>query len=202
MAGFEGFGPVPAVVGRLIRPVHRTIRATVLSAVAIAAALGLGGCSGDDASGPPAAVETPPPITKPPAAPTSPPPSTDPLPPPAALTDVMARLADPNVPGTEKVGLVEYATADDTAALDRFGRALRDGGFMPVTFEATDLTWSQAHQGNVVANVTIKTASGQSGGNFTFPMEFSPTHGAWQLTRQTADMLLQLGQEPTAKPTP
>ena len=181
---------------------HRTIRATVLSAVAIAAALGLGACGGDDAPGSPAAIETPPPITKPPAAPTSAAPSADPLPPPTALTDVMARLADPSIPGAEKVGLVEYATADDTAALDRFGRALRDGGFMPVTFEATDLTWSQANRGNVVASVTIKTASKQDGGNFTFPMEFSPTHGAWQLTRQTADMLLQLGQEPTATPTP
>jgi hypothetical protein len=202
MADLEIVGPILADVGRLIRPVHRTIRATVLSAVAIAAALGLGGCGGDHAPGPPAAVETPPPITKPPTAPTSPLPSANPLPPPTALTDVMARLADANIPGTEKVGLVEYATADDAPALDRFGRALRDGGFTPATFEATDLTWSQAHQGNVVANVTIKTAGPQAGGNFTFPMEFSPTHGSWQLTRQTADMLLQLGQEPTATPNP
>jgi hypothetical protein len=112
----------------------------------------------------------------------------------------MARLADPNIPGTEKVGLVEYATAGDAASLDRFGRALRDGGFMPLTFEARDLTWSQAHRGNVVANIVIKTANEQ-GGDFTFPMEFSPTQGSWQLTRQTADMLLQLGQDPTATPT-
>ena len=181
---------------------HRTTRATVLSAVAIAAALGLGACGGDDAPSSPAAVETPPPITKPPGGPTSAPPSADPLPPPTALTDVMGKLADPNIPGTEKVGLVEYATADDTEALDRFGRALRDGGFMPVTFEATDLTWSQANRGNVVANVTIDTASPQNGGKFTFPMEFSPIHGSWQLTRQTADMLLALGQEPTATPGP
>ncbi|HJT95433.1 MAG TPA: hypothetical protein VJ777_26430 [Mycobacterium sp.] len=179
---------------------HRTIRATVLSAVAIAAALGLSGCGGDDNSGQPAAVESPPPITKPPAAPVSPPPAIDPLPPPTALTDVMARLADVNVPGADKVALVEYATADDAAALDRFGRALRDGGFTPLTFEATDLTWSQAHPGNVVANIIIKTANRQAGGDFTFPMEFSPTHGSWQVTRQTADMLLQLGQEPTATP--
>jgi hypothetical protein len=122
------------------------------------------------------------------------------LPPPTALTDVMARLADPNMPGAQKVGLVEYATADDAAALDRFGRALRDGGFMPLSFEATDLTWSQSHQGNVVANVIIKTANRQAG-DFMFPMEFSPTHGSWQLTRQTAEMLLQLGQETTATPT-
>ena len=47
---------------------------------------------------------------------------------------------------------------------------------MPLTFEATDLTWSQAHQGNVIANVTIKTANPQAGRDFTFPMEFSPTN--------------------------
>jgi hypothetical protein len=178
--------------------VHRTIRATFLSAVAIAAALGLSGCGGD-APSQPAAVETPPPITEPPTA--SPPPAADPLPPPTALTDVMARLADPNIPGAEKVGLVEDTTADDAAALDRFGRALRDGGYMPLSFEATDLTWSQSHQGNVVANVIIKTANRQAGGDFRFPMEFSPTRGTWQLTRETADMLLQLGQEPTATPS-
>ena len=138
----------------------------------------------------------------PPTAPVAPSPAADPLPSPTALTDVMARLADPNIPGSEKVGLVEHATADDAAALDRFGRALRDGGYMPLSFEATDLTWSQSHQGNVVANVVIKTANRQAGRDFAFPMEFSPTHGSWQLTRQTADMLLQLGQEPTAIPSP
>ena len=112
----------------------------------------------------------------------------------------MARLADPNIPGAEKVGLVEHATADDATALDRFGRALRDGGYLPVTFEATDLTWSQDNKGNVLTNVVVKTAN-QQGGDFTFPMEFSPIQGSWQLTRQTADMLLQLGQDP-ARPTP
>jgi hypothetical protein len=179
--------------------VHSTTRVTILSAVAIAAALGLGGCGGDDNKDHPAAVETSAPITNPPTAvPQQPPPATAPLPPPTALTDVMARLADPDLPGAEKVGLVEYATADDAAALDRFGRALRDGGFMPLSFEATELTWSQAHQGNVVATIVVKTANRQAGGDFTFPMEFSPTDGSWQLTRQTADMLLQLSQGPTA----
>ena len=33
-----------------------------------------------------------------------------------------------------------------------------------------------------------------SGGDFTFPMEFNPLRNTWQLTRQTADLLLQLGQ--------
>ena len=87
----------------------------------------------------------------------------------------MGRLADPNVPGTDKVGLVEYGTPDDAAALDRFGKALHDSGFTPVTFEATDLTWSQADAGNVIANIIIKPANRQAGRDFTFPMEFSPT---------------------------
>jgi hypothetical protein len=197
LADFEGICLELADLRGLIHPVHRTIRAAVLSAVAIAAALGLSGCSGDNKTSQPAPVETPPPITENTAAPAA-----DPLPPPTALTDVLARLADPNIPGPDKVGLVEYATADDAAALDRFGRALRDGGYMPVTFEATDLDWSQSHHGNVVANVTVKSANPPAGGDFRFPMEFSPTHGSWQLTRQTADMLLQLGQEPTATPGP
>jgi hypothetical protein len=181
--------------------VHRTTRAVALSAVAIAAALGFSACGADEEPSRPAAVETPPPITKPPTAPVAPPPLADPLPPPAALTDVMARLADPNIPGAEKVGLVENATADDAAALDRFGLALRDGGYLPVTFEATDLTWSQANKGNILTTVVVKTANEQ-GSDFTFPMEFRPTNGSWQLTRQTADMLLQLGQDPPATPTP
>jgi hypothetical protein len=32
-------------------------------------------------------------------------------------------------------------------------------------------------------------------------MEFSPQGDAWQLTRQTADLLLQMGPPPTATPT-
>jgi hypothetical protein len=30
-----------------------------------------------------------------------------------------------------------------------------------------------------------------------FPMEFSPQQDSWQLTRKTADLLLQLGQQPS-----
>jgi hypothetical protein len=33
-------------------------------------------------------------------------------------------------------------------------------------------------------------------------MEFSPQADTWQLTRQTADLLLQMGLQPTPKPTP
>jgi hypothetical protein len=123
------------------------------------------------------------------------------LPPPNALTDLMSRLADPNIPGTDKVGLVQHGTPADAAALDRFGKALHDSGYAPLTFEATDLTWAQDQPGNVIANIAITTANPQAGGDLKFPMEFSPQQDTWQLTRQTADLLLELGQQPTATPT-
>ncbi len=166
----------------------------ILSAVAIATALGLSGC-GDDR--PSTSVGEQAPSTQPPTTA----PQIAPLPPPAALTDVMVELADPNVPGTDKLGLVEYATPADAAALDGFGRALRDSGYTPLTFEARDLTWARGDAGNVMATVVVKTANPQSG-EFTFPMEFSFSQGSWQLTRDTADMLLTLGQGPAATPTP
>ena len=113
----------------------------------------------------------------------------------------MSRLADPNIPGTDKVGLVQHGTPADAAALDRFGKALHDSGYAPLTFEATDLTWAQDQPGNVIANITVTTANPQTGGDLKFPMEFSPQQDSWQLTRQTADLLLEMGQQPTATPT-
>jgi hypothetical protein len=125
-----------------------------------------------------------------------------PLPPPTALTDVMGRLADTAIPGTDKVGLVQYGTPADAAALDRFAKALHDSGYAPLTFEAADLMWAQDQQGNVIANVTMKPGGPQATDkNLKFPMEFSPQADTWQLTRQTADLLLQIGQQPTT-PTP
>src|SRR5258708_16615619 len=53
---------------------------------------------------------------------------TAPLPAPEALTDVVARLSDPAVPGSDKVNLVEAATPETAGNLDKFGNALRDGG--------------------------------------------------------------------------
>jgi hypothetical protein len=125
-----------------------------------------------------------------------------PLPSPTALTDVVSRLADPDVPGADKVGLVEHGTPADAAALDRFGKALRDGGYLPLTFEAQDLAWAQDQRGNVTANITINSAGPQAAGrDLSFPMEFSPQQDAWQLTRKTADLLLALGPQAPATPT-
>ena len=128
------------------------------------------------------------------------PPVSSPLPPPQALVDVLNRLSDPAVPGADKIGLVELATADDAAALDKFGRALADNGALPLTFEAIDLKWSESEAGNVVATVNVTTAN-KPPGKFSFPMEFTPSRDNWQLTRKTADLLLDFGAGATA-PTP
>nr|WP_231965725.1 MULTISPECIES: hypothetical protein [unclassified Mycobacterium] len=124
------------------------------------------------------------------AAPAEPPAA--PLPPADALTGVLYRLADVNVPGGDKVVLVEQGTADDAAALDKFSRALADNGFSPLTFEATDLAWSPTEPNNVVATVKV-TAGTDDERQFTFPMEFTPHGDGWQLTRHTADLLLVMG---------
>lgn len=125
-----------------------------------------------------------------------------PLPPSTALIDVMARLSDPAVPGNDKITLIERGTPAEAAGLDRFAVALRDNGSLPLTFQARDLAWSQSAPGNVVATVVIRTAKPQDA-EFTYPMEFANTAGSWQLTRQTADLLLQLDTEAaTPAPTP
>lgn len=109
----------------------------------------------------------------------------------------MARLADPAVPGDQKITLIEEGTPDEAAGLDRFAIALRDNAALPLTFEARDLAWSQAVPGNVVTTMVIKQANPQ-GSEFRYPMEFAPSDGSWQLTRQTADLLLELdGTAPT-----
>ena len=178
---------------------HRTF-AAVLGAVTIVAALGLSGCSDDTSSAP---SPTPVPLTKPPTVSPSPVEAGAPLPSPAALADVMGRLADPAIPGPDKVGLVQNGTPADGAALDRFAKALHDSGYAPVTVDATDLMWASDQQGNVIANVTMKPGGpAATDKTLKFPMEFSPQADAWQLTRQTADLLLQIDPQPTAKPTP
>ena len=123
-----------------------------------------------------------------------------PLPAPAALTDVMYRLADPAIPGVEKLSLVQNATPSEAATLDKFAAALRDGGFAPVTFEATGIRWSDTEPGDALATITVTTTTNPttnpttkpgSPGEFAFPMVFRPTGDGWQLSRETADTLLQ-----------
>ncbi len=183
-------------------PVRRTV--LIQSAAAIAAALGLGACSQPTHPATAPSAETSPAPTVGMPAPVVP--GGPPLPPDSALIDVMSRLSDPALPGDQKVLLIEGGTADEAAGLDRFGIALRDSGSLPLTFEARDLAWSQSDPGNVVATVVIRTANPQNG-DFTYPMEFARTDDAWQLTRQTADLLLQLGsgegtEPPATQPPP
>src|SRR5690606_24859515 len=110
----------------------------ILSAVTLmVAAFGLSGCSSD-----PDPASSPSLTTSATAAPPAPP--EKPFPPPDALTDVLNRLADPDVPGAQKVALIEHGVPGDGASLDRFTQALRDNGFLPVSFNVHDLTWSQS----------------------------------------------------------
>jgi len=166
---------------------------TVLSAATIVAALGLSGCSNHDeaksAGGPVTSAAT----TTIAAAPASP----EALPAPDALTDVLYRLADPAVPGTDKLGLLEAATPGDATTMDRFAAALRDGGFTPLTVTASDITSSDRQPGDVLATVNVTTSNPTNPGGFTFPMEFQPHQGGWQLSRETADMLLAFGNART-----
>ncbi len=182
-------------------PARRTFR-TALSAVTLVAALGVSGCSRDvaqPAAGPPTPISETDGF-----GPTVPAPSEPgPLPPPEALSDVVARLADPAVPGAEKLALVADTTAADAAALDTFAGAMRDTGFTPVTVRASDLVSTRTD--DVVATITVtapESGSGTGGGEFSFPMEFRRAGNGWQLTRQTADMLFAFGNARTAAPAP
>lgn len=165
-----------------------------LVAFAFCGVLALSGCHSDT---PPAAE----PVITTTTAPAPVAPVTSPLPPPQALIDVLARLADPAVPGADKVGLVESSTAADAAALDKFGKALADNGALPLSCEAADLKWSETEAGNVVATVDVTTANDPPG-RFSFPMEFTPVRDGWQLTRKTGDLLLQFGEGATAGTPP
>lgn len=175
---------------------------TVLSAAATVAALGLSGCSthgeSQSAQSPvlPSATTS---VAAPPA-------DRAPLPTPEALTDVLYRLADPAVPGKDKLELVESTTPDDADTIDRFAAALRDGGFTPLTFTATEIRWSSRQSGDALATINVTTSNPANPGGFTFPMEFRPHNGGWQLSRETADMLLAFGNARTeasaASPAP
>jgi len=169
----------------------------VLSAATIVAALGLSGCSSDEhgASTESAAAPTSAPVTSTPIA------QVAPLPPPDDLAKVLYRLADPGVPGSQKLNLVEGATPDSAPVFDQFANALLDGGFAPMKVEVRDVAWSDRDPAYVVANVNISSPSPR-GPKFAFPMEFTPTQGGWQLSARTADVLFAYSPAPAALPAP
>lgn len=109
---------------------------------------------------------------------------------------MLYRLADVTVPGETRAALVQDSGPGDAAALDRFGKALADNGFLPLTFQARGVAWSPSRPGDVTADVVVTTPNPQAG-EFTFPMEFSPQGAGWQLTRETADLLLDFGAAQT-----
>ncbi len=177
---------------------HRHL-SVALSAATTVAVLGLAACSHSEpkvlqssSSAAAAPTSTPLIVTAPPTAP---------VPVPEALVEVLNRLVDPNIPGVNKVNLVEGATPESAATLDKFVNALRDNGYLPMTFVANNIAWSDKNPSNVVATVSVNTAKG-SNGAFTFPMEFAPLQGGWQLSRRTAEMLLALGNSPAPTPPP
>lgn len=167
---------------------------TALSVAIAMAALGLSGCAPDPVPTAPTAT-----ISSVPA-----PPGQPALPAPEALTDVLTRLADPSIPGVQKVPLVQYATPDDAAALDRFGKALADNGLAAPTIQATDLAWAPGQPGDVVATITVTSAAPDPAAKpFVYPMQFTPAGSGWQLTKATADQLLDMGQgAPTSTTAP
>ena len=114
---------------------------------------------------------------------------------------MLGRLADPNVPGTNKLNLVEGATPESAGTLDKFTNALRDNGYQPMTFVADNIAWSDPNPADVMATITVKTARANNG-VFTFPMEFTPFQGGWQLSKRTAQMLLALGNSPSPSTPP
>jgi hypothetical protein len=160
----------------------------VLSAVTIVAALSLSGCSEH-----PEPKSTQSPFEQSSTALAPPEPTAAALPTPDALTDVLYRLADPAVKGTDKLQLVESTTPDDAASIDKFASALRDGGFTPLALTATEIRWSDRQPGDALASIDIATPDPGNQGKFTLPMEFHQDKGAWQLSRDTANMLLAFG---------
>jgi hypothetical protein len=168
----------------------------VLSTAAIAAVLGLPGCSNDEDNAAPKASA--PPTSASPSAAAAP--QVAPLPAPDALSGVLYRLADAAVPGPQKLNLVEGATPESAAVFDQFANALINGGYTPVKFEVREVNWSDRDPADVVANVDV-TSSNSHGPRFAFPMEFKPYQGGWQLSARTADVLLAFRTDTAEPPT-
>jgi len=128
-----------------------------------------------------------------------------PLPDPVALTDVVAQMSDPAVPGTEKLGLIDGSSAADASAMDGFAKALADNHLLPLTVTATDLAWSESTTGVVTAMVTITGAGNSPGPPFGYPMEFVGAGDRWRLSRQSANQLFSTaspGLPAPASPAP
>lgn len=173
----------------------RIARTAAATAVVVWA---MSGCTGHQQTVPAAEVAAPS-TTAAVAVPSSP------LPGPEVLTDVLYRLADPEVPGTDKVALIEGAKPTDAATIDKFATALRDGGYLPLNLDAAGIGWADRSPGNVTADVTVTTANPDAG-EFFFPMEFTPKDGNWLLSQATAKSLLAFGKAQTggtsAEPAP
>jgi hypothetical protein len=167
-----------------------------LSTAAIAAVLGLSGCSRDEQD---AVPETAPPPTSASLS-STPAPQATPLPLPEALAAVLYRLADAAVPGTQKLNLVEGATPENVGVFDQFAGALVNGGYAPVKVDVRDVGWSDRDQADVVANVNISSPNPR-GPRFSFPMEFKPYQGGWQLSARTAEVLLAFQTASVAPPS-
>jgi len=169
----------------------------VPSAATIVVALVLSGCSTDEhgASTESASAPTSASATSTPTA------QVAPLPPPDDLAKVLYRLADPAVPGSQKLDLVEGATPDSAAVFDQFANALLNSGFAPMKVDVRDVAWSDRDPANVVANVNISSPD-PHGPKFAFPMEFTPFQGGWQLSARTANVLLAYNPAPVALPAP
>lgn len=171
---------------------HRP-RSGILGAALVAAALGLSSCSH---AAPPASPPTPLTSAAPEAAGPAP---TAALPAAETLADVLYRLADPAVPGAEKLNLLEAAKPTDAETLDKFVTALRDSGYLPLDFTASDVAWSDQDPGYAAVNVDVATANPDNRG-FFFPMEFIRHGDGWQLSRKTAEMLLTFGDSRAGAP--
>jgi hypothetical protein len=127
------------------------------------------------------------------------PPPDAPLPVAEELTDVLYKLADPNIPGDQKLDLVEGAT--DANAINAFAKALQDSGIAPIDVIVQNIAWASSPRGHVTADVTISGPN--TAGLPAFPMEFTPrSQGGWQLSRTTAGILLTYGQNPATPTSP
>jgi hypothetical protein len=113
---------------------------------------------------------------------------------------VLYRLADPAVPGIQKLNLVEGATPESAGVFDEFANALANGGFAPVKVDPRDIGWSDRDPADVIANVNVSSPNPR-GPRFSFPMEFKPYQGGWQLSARTADVLLAFQSGSVAPPS-